>query len=241
MRVRWILATLCVASLPVMAKNQPPTHYTLNDNDTTQIALSSVDMNRLMVDDDTISAIHCPTGFCVTGKTDGSGGALLSLANGEPFTLFSDTTKGRHIGVLVLPASTPGKTIMLDVAPTLQEELDTIEHSAGYDAKYVALIKDILSSYWHHTPLQGYQIQHFNKRQQAKRLTRYGVIDAQPLVQYTDGHVTGTVYLLSNHSDDTVPLTPEMFHHGRMPALSLASDRLQGHHVSTLLTLTRER
>ncbi|MBD1576948.1 hypothetical protein HC723_10960 [Vibrio sp. S11_S32] len=221
----------------VYATTQSPAHYTLNDNDTTQIVLSSVDMNRVMIEGDTISAIHCPTGFCITGKTDGNGGALLSLANGVPFTLFLDTTKGRHIGVLVLPASTAGKTISLHVDATEDEALDSIEHSAGYDARYVEIMKAVLKAYDHNQTLKGYSIKHYSTKEQKKQLKKYGVIQSQPLVQYESSHYIATLYLLSNHSLATVPLSPAMFHQKGMPALSLASDRVKGEHISTLVTL----
>ena len=241
MKCRYFLLLTLACSCGALAKTSAPTHYSLNDNETAQIVLSNVDMNRIVINHDEISAIHCPSGFCVTGKTDGNGGALLSLANNVPFTFFLDTTKGKHIGVLALPASTTGKTVQLEINPTASEQLHAIEKSDGYDAKYITVIKSMLHAYWNHLDVKGYQSHFYYAKEQKQHMKVVQHVVMQPLKSYRSAAITGTMYLLSNPTDLPITLSPLLFRTPKAVAMSLASTRLLPHHVATVLIVEEHK
>ncbi|SUJ06909.1 TraK domain-containing protein [Shewanella morhuae] len=98
--------------MSVLAANTPPKHYGFNDSETVPIELSSVDINRLVVEGDKITSIDCPEGFCVvTGtKSDKSGAARVNLNLAMPFTAYVSTEKGRHFGLFISPKAIPAVT-----------------------------------------------------------------------------------------------------------------------------------
>ncbi|PSW19074.1 hypothetical protein C9J21_22515, partial [Photobacterium phosphoreum] len=117
------------------------------------------------------------------------------------------------------------------------ETIDNIEHKKGYDAKYVYILRHVLHAYWNNTPLQGYDHHRYAPKEQTQHTVNYGALQSTPLAQYDSPQYIATVYLLTNKSPSTLPLTPAMFHKKGMPALSLAADSINSGKISTLVTL----
>ena len=94
---------LSLFMLSAASANTAPVTITFSDNETVSASLSSVDMNRLVVRDDRIKNIQCPTGFCTIDArpSDKSGAIFVSLNMMTPFTFYVRTESGRNFGVFV--------------------------------------------------------------------------------------------------------------------------------------------
>lgn len=163
------LFLLTLFSFGVQATNRAPSEYHLNDNDTVQVTLSSVDLNRLTVKDDAISSVHCPSGFCVIDKqNDSSGGVLLSVKSSAmstqsgdlvypPFTLFIDTQLGRHFGVLVVPLAQPAQTAIFTVKENQVAALMKKQKNTPYLTQLTSLMKNATLAAEQQSELSGFE------------------------------------------------------------------------------------
>lgn len=135
-----------------------PDYYTLNNNDTVQVYLSSVDINRLTIKDDEISNIQCPTNFCtIDKKSNSSNGALIALNQGlEPFSLFVDTVNDRHFGLLVVPISQPAKTLIFEIEENKTEKIVKDMKAMPYQTRLTKLMKSAILAHENSTSLIGY-------------------------------------------------------------------------------------
>ncbi|MDP2534112.1 type-F conjugative transfer system secretin TraK [Photobacterium damselae subsp. piscicida] len=111
-----VLGLCALIFAPTVLATAPNT-VLFSDNETVSVNLSSLDINRLVVKDDKITSVTCPTGFCTmpanpvdesgTGApVDPQGAGLISLNVLEPFTLYITTEKGRSFGCLSAPCCT---------------------------------------------------------------------------------------------------------------------------------------
>ncbi|MCV5333125.1 type-F conjugative transfer system secretin TraK, partial [Escherichia coli] len=80
-----LIATLSPFAL---ASNVQKATFPFADGDTIPVSLSSVNINRLVVEDDKILNITCPHGFCTTNgiQKDKTGSVSLKLNVALPFT-----------------------------------------------------------------------------------------------------------------------------------------------------------
>ena len=163
-----LLMVALFSSLAYASVSQPVT-YSLNNNDTVQVTLSSVDLNRLTVKDDAIASVHCPAGFCVIDKqNDSSGGVLLSIKAAAtptqsgalvypPFTLFIDTDNERHFGVLVIPLAEPAQTAIFTIKENQMAALIKEQKSTPYLNQLTTLAKQSLLAAEQHRDLVGFE------------------------------------------------------------------------------------
>ncbi|MFA0213341.1 type-F conjugative transfer system secretin TraK, partial [Vibrio artabrorum] len=81
-----------VIAAPTKTTVLPPSLFSLSDNETVQVALSGVDVNRLLVNDDSITSVRCPSSFCVMDNEPSEDGSVLLSLNTQrglaPFTFF---------------------------------------------------------------------------------------------------------------------------------------------------------
>ena len=105
------LAWITLCTLSVYA-NTPPKTIHFNDNETVNAVLSSIDMNRIVIDGDQVQNISCPSNFCTISakKRDQSGAVLLSLSTHVPFVLYVTTKNQKNFGVFVTPQAQPATT-----------------------------------------------------------------------------------------------------------------------------------
>ena len=142
--------------------------YTLSDNDTVQVTLSGVDLNRLVVSGDVITNVHCPGGFCVVDKKPaGDGSILLSIntqqdaVSGErtklaPFTFFVDTEQGRHFGILAIPKAIPAVTALFTLKENQVAQMKQEANSEPFITRLSELMKRAIVSHEQHRPLTGF-------------------------------------------------------------------------------------
>ena len=68
-RLLTLVPLLAALSSPLsLADNVAKREIDFNDGDTIPVTLSSLNINRLMVKDDKIVNITCPSGFCTTTR-----------------------------------------------------------------------------------------------------------------------------------------------------------------------------
>lgn len=141
---------------------------TLADNDTVQVTLSGLDLNRLKVEGDVITAVHCPGGFCVVDKKPMDDGSVLLSINTHqdtasgmgqglaPFTFFVDTDNGRHFGVLALPRAIPAVTALFTLKENQLRERKDRAKSEPFVTRLSELMKRVIVAHEQGTPLPGF-------------------------------------------------------------------------------------
>src|SRR3989338_4794453 len=93
-----LLSTVSVFfTLPVFAKTLP-----FSENQSIPVALSSTNINRLVVSNDQITHVICPTDDCMSkhDSNDTSGSVYVSILTSNPFTLFVSTANGLLVKML---------------------------------------------------------------------------------------------------------------------------------------------
>lgn len=203
-----------------------PTTIPFSDNETVSLNLSSLDINRLVVDNDKITSVTCPTGFCtmpaspVDGEgtmapVDPQGAGLISLNVQEPFTLYITTAKGRSFGAFVRPMAVPAVTTVFVSTERDTTQAAEFEKSSPYDQMLAQLIRHMVQN----TTPEGF-IKHTI---QAKDVTTYGSLHLLPIVSYQGETMSGITYTVSNPSATTVTLSPDSFYQKGVQAVSFSS------------------
>ena len=148
---------LSVVSLTSVAKNIPANTYTFTENDTISLPLSSVNLNRLVVAQDSITAFTCPIGFCTTAgnKNDTSGSVTLKINVSLPFTAHIATLKGRNFTLFINPKRIPAvvtEFIALQYEPTAESVFDK---AFDYPTALAQFTKQMISWKRAGTPISG--------------------------------------------------------------------------------------
>ncbi len=223
---------LLALSLSASVLAAPPTTLTFNDNETLAVTLSSLDINRLVVKDDKITSIVCPTGFCTMpalaqgsdgegAPIDPQGAGLLSLNVQEPFTLYITTEKGHSFGAFIRPLAVPAvTTVFLSTEPNTKQA-EVFEKTSPYTDTLASLIKAMINN----RPPEGYLRQELT----VKKATIDGDLRLTPLVSYQGAHLLGVMYRVSNQTSKTLDITAEMFAKPNVKALSISTQRLAPH------------
>ncbi|WP_198927614.1 TraK domain-containing protein, partial [Vibrio cyclitrophicus] len=89
-RLLTLVPLLAALSSPLsLADNVAKREIDFNDGDTIPVTLSSLNINRLMVKDDKIVNITCPSGFCTTtaNQKDKTGSVSLKINIQLPFNV----------------------------------------------------------------------------------------------------------------------------------------------------------
>ena len=127
----------------------PASDVHFKQNETVVLTLSNVDINRLMVKDDKITSLSCPSAFCTLPMQEGTGapivdtsGAMLVTINvKEPFTFYISTLKGKNFGVFVSPLAIPAKTTQFVSQDRDTEQAKAFETSAPYAELLISLMR----------------------------------------------------------------------------------------------------
>src|SRR3990167_5657518 len=108
-------------SLPlILLSGQSLASGTINisfvDNQRIPITLSDTNINRLVVSNDQITNVLCPSDYCTSTHNSGdqSGAAYIKLLTTQPFTLFVGTNAGHQVSLQVTPKTSSGKTLVLN-------------------------------------------------------------------------------------------------------------------------------
>ncbi|GBL02521.1 type-F conjugative transfer system secretin TraK [Vibrio harveyi] len=128
-----LLALLTFLIAPfAMAQNAAKVSYEFAEGDTIPLALSSININRLVVKNDRILSIVCPKGFCTStgNQKDASGSIALKINIALPFTAHITTEKGRLFALFITPKATPALVTEFVWSESYKEQQSVIELTA---------------------------------------------------------------------------------------------------------------
>lgn len=256
-----VMALLLALPLSAQAKNTPPTHYTFNDSETVPVILSSVDINRLVVKDDKITAIDCPEGFCVvTGtKSDNSGAARVNLNLAVPFTAYVSTQKGRHFGLFITPKARPAVTSIFTPEFLREQTPSLFDKQAPYTTLMSEFVAAMMRYHATGEPIKGYQVHSIDntqanlekavKQQMVKGMgaayqpnapvkVKPTGLTSEPAIAFTGKHFGGIIYRLTNHSNAAMTLTTAQFYTPTMRAAALSTHKLLSQQVGYLFVVS---
>ncbi|WP_338728991.1 type-F conjugative transfer system secretin TraK (plasmid) [Shewanella baltica] len=246
-----IFAACALLPLSALAENTPPKHYGFNDSETVPIELSSVDINRLVVEGDKITSIDCPEGFCVvTGtKSDKSGAARVNLNLAMPFTAYVSTEKGRHFGLFISPKAIPAVTSIFTAAHYREEQPSVFDKKTPYPTMMTEFTAHMIRYLNTGKPIDGYQVHIVNAPIEAspthdeprgtetsvddlmftrlnEQLPKPAGLTTEPAVVFTGKHFNGIIYRLTNHAALPVTLTTAQFYSPTTRAAALSAYEL---------------
>ncbi|HIF9118471.1 TPA: type-F conjugative transfer system secretin TraK [Photobacterium damselae] len=229
---RLLLGVLAFASTSVLAT--PPTTLSFNDNETVPLTLSSLDINRLVVKDDRITSVTCPTGFCtlpmsgvgeeVAAPSDPQGASLISIDVQEPFTMYVTTEKGHSFGAFVRPMAVPAVTTVFVSTERDTSKAKAFEKRSPYTQMLANLVKHMIKEI---TP-EGYTVTPIISTSPSNTLNQAG-LTITPKTQYQGEHFTGVVYTVTNKTGQARSLVSTSFYRPGVKAVSFSSYTLQPH------------
>ncbi|KAB1176918.1 type-F conjugative transfer system secretin TraK [Photobacterium damselae] len=214
---------LLAALLPAVAVAAPPTTIPFSNNETITLNLSSMDINRLVVQDDKITSVTCPTGFCTLpiskegAGVDPQGAALITIDVLEPFTLYVTTQKGRSFGAFVRPLAVPAVTTLLVSTDRDTEQAAKFEHQSPYSETLARLIRHMVTD----TQPDG-----FLKQSVTSKPSPFGLFSLQALHSYQGESLTGVVYHLKNPTTQAVTIEPDSFYQKGVYAVAFSANRI---------------
>lgn len=216
----------------------PPVSIPFANNETVDLNLSYLDINRIIVKDDKITSVTCPTGFCTlpmagadseaTQANDPSGAALIALNIQEPFTLYVTTQKGQNFGAFVKPLAIPAVTTQF-ISTSRNEEQRHLaakfEKNSPYEAMLVSVMKSLLSYNVTHVVPDGFTATTLTPAKQ-KKATPLESLTLVPTLSMNGDTLTGVIYRVKNNTANTVTVKPTDFYSRDVLAVSLSARTL---------------
>lgn len=245
-----LLTFAMMATLPMslLAANTPPKHYGFNDSETVPIELSSVDINRLVIEGDKITSIDCPEGFCVVTatKSDRSGAARVNLNLAMPFTAYVSTKKGRHFGLFISPKAIPAVTSIFTPEHYREEQPSVFDKKTPYPTMLTEFTAQMIRYLNTGKPIDGYRVHAVNEEVTAplapnakgksiddamlahlnNLATKPVGLTTEPAFVFTGKHFNGIIYRVINHSKEPMTLTTAQFYSPTTRAAALSAYEL---------------
>lgn len=226
LRHAWKVSLLsAIFSSSIFANNVPKATYPFTDGDTIPVSLSSININRLVVQDDKIVNITCPHSFCTLSgnQKDKTGSVSLKLNVNLPFTAHVSTTKGRLFAIFVSPKATPG--IVSEFVPSDRHLSQPSVFKRGFD--YPAAIANFTKSMmlWQkeRTPISGFSAHPVDPKTLPTK--KGDLLPATPQMVFVGKDYSGIIYEVHNKSQKAVTLTTAQFY--SYAARSAALDKFE--------------
>ncbi|MBN3495485.1 type-F conjugative transfer system secretin TraK [Vibrio neptunius] len=221
----WLMAVLFTFLSPfALANNVQKATFPFADGDTIPVSLSSVNINRLVVEGDKILNITCPQGFCTTHgiQKDKTGSVSLKLNVALPFTAHVLTQKGRLFALFITPKATPG--IVTAFTPTDQHlsRPSLFERGFDYPSAIANFTKAMMLWKENGTAISGFRLHSVDPKTLPKKNVSLPVI---PQTVFVGRDYSGIIYQIKNQSSDPVTLTTAQFY--SYAARSAALDKYQ--------------
>lgn len=178
------------------------------DNQRIPVTLSDTNINRIVVSNDQITNILCPSDYCTSTHNPGdeSGAAYIKLLTTTPFTIFLATNAGHHVSLQVTPKSANGKTLVLNPAGA-SPVANKWERESSYRKLLVTLIKDMMDN---KVP-DGYGYTTISNSDKQKIFHGLGTMQMKGV--WTGDHLIGTEYVFKNESGKTLTIPDSAFYH----------------------------
>ena len=230
-----LLMALCLSLVSHAVHAAPPVIVPFANNDTVDVNLSFLDINRLVVKDDNITSVTCPTGFCTlpiggddeqaAPPIDPQGAMLVTLNVQEPFTLYVTTQKGRSFGAFVKPLAIPAVTTQF-----ISTQRDAAQHSAAaafeknspYEAMLVSLMKSMMLYPTTQSVPDGFVATALTPVK-VKPLPLHPSLTLVPMTQIQGDTLTGVIYRIKNNTANRVTMKPTDFYTRAVRAVSLSA------------------
>lgn len=203
-----------------------PTQLNFNDGETKSVTLSDTNINRIQVQNDLITHVQCPQGFCTANQypDDQSGSVYLSVNAGPSFSLYLDTQSGRHLSLQVNRRSLSGQTILL-IPNSPAETVKAWESSTPYDDLLITLMKGMISG---ELP-DGYAVENIN--QSIKSTTLDGQVSFTLVQKFAGDQLQGMHYSMQNLTKKPLTLSPQAFYKPGIRAVAVVQQTLQPNSV----------
>ncbi|SGZ09603.1 type-F conjugative transfer system secretin TraK [Moritella viscosa] len=236
-RVTSIVLAL-VFSSSVFAKNVPATIYEFDDNDTIPIKLSSLNLNRLVVEDDKITALSCPIGFCTThgSKKDKSGSITVKLNIALPFTAHVSTTKGRNFALFVTPKAAPAVVSKFKASNSHVTKKSVFSRAFDYPVQIAKLTKEMVLWSRFKTPIDGFKVHEVDPQSLPK--TKRDDLAIIPKTVFVGADYSAIIYTLKNQTQKTMPITTAQFYSFSARSASISKNSLAPNEEALLYIVT---
>lgn len=220
----WLALTLLFFTNRVaLAENVHKVTVAFADGDTIPISLSSVNINRLMVEGDKIINLTCPHGFCTTTgiQQDKTGSISLKINVALPFTAHVLTQKGRVFALFIRPETTPGLITEFSPSDRHLTEPSLFERDFDYPAAIAEFTKAMMIWTKKGTPISGFSLHPVDPKTLPKKNT---LLPVTPQTVFVGKDYSGIIYRVTNRSEKPVTLTTAQFY--SYAARSAALDRV---------------
>jgi len=234
----WLMGALltCVSPVGITANVQKAT-VAFADGDTIPIQLSSVNINRLLVESDKIINITCPHGFCTTSgvQKDKTGSISLKINVALPFTAHVLTQKGRLFALFITPKATPG--IITAFSPTDRHlsKPSVFERDFDYPSAIAQFTKAMMLWKRKGTAIEGFSLHPVDPKTLPKKDTSLPVT---PQTVFVGRDYSGIIYQVKNRSSDNVTLTTAQFYSYAARSAALDKTELAPGEATTLYVVT---
>ncbi|WP_434568302.1 type-F conjugative transfer system secretin TraK (plasmid) [Vibrio chagasii] len=236
---RWrhhLISIICVLALILtpfaMAQNASKVTHEFADGDTIPLALSSININRLVVKNDRILSIVCPKRFCTSSgnQKDASGSITLKINIALPFTAHLTTEKGRLFALFITPKATPALVTEFVWSESYKEQQSPIELAADYPAAMTSLTKAMMRFVHDGSPIAGFKRHDVDPKTLPKDESKLAII---PQTVFVGRDYSGVIYQLKNQGSSDIPLTTAQFY-----SYSARSAALEAYHLAPGQTTT---
>lgn len=171
-----------------------------NDNSNLEITISSINYNRLHVQNDKITKAYFPENSLVV-RNDEDGSLYVISKEPKEFTIFLTTENGRHISASINSDESLGQTI--EFIPIIKPIKKSASKVVKVENALSSLIKDMMQN---HTPENFSKKRHFGK---ARRLSQG--ITLIPKITYQGNKLKGEVIEIYNASKQKILLQEDNF------------------------------
>ncbi len=221
----------------LMAKNIPSSTYTFNDNDTIPIVLSSLNINRLVVRDDKIMGLDCPTGFCTSkgNKKDASGSITLSLNIALPFTAQVTTQKGRNFTLFITPRKIPGLVSEFIGNANTRTEKSVFTREFDYPTALAQFTKQMMLWTEFSSPIAGFSLHNVDPTTLPKDTNPLAII---PQTVFVGQEYSGIIYKVVNQSSQPMTLSTAQFYSYSARSAAITKERLSPNEDMLLYIVT---
>ncbi|CAK3882070.1 conjugal transfer pilus assembly protein TraK [Vibrio crassostreae] len=220
-----------------MANNAAMVSYEFDEGDTIPLALSSINVNRLLVKNDRILSIVCPKGFCTSSgnQKDASGSITLKINIALPFTAHLTTEKGRLFALFITPKATPSLVTEFVWSQSYKEQQSPIALAADYPAAMTALTKAMMRFVHDGAPIAGFKRHDVDPETLPKDEAALAII---PQTVFVGRDYSGVVYQLKNQGRNDLSLTTAQFYSDSARSAALDAYQLKPGQTTTLYLIT---
>lgn len=234
----WLMAALIMGLSPfALADNKPKVTFPFADGDTIPIQLSSVNLNRLVVEDDKIINLTCPHGFCTTNgiQKDKTGSISLKLNVALPFTAHVLTQKGRLFAIFITPKATPGVVTAFRPTDRHLSQPSVFERGFDYPAAIAHFTKAMMQWKNKGTPISGFSLHPVDPKTLPKKDSSLLVT---PQTVFVGKNYSGIIYEVKNASSDNVTITTAQFYSYAARSAALDKYELSPNQTTHLYVVT---